>query len=80
MEKKDEENWILKNVIFVEDIKTVPIGKVLKVSAAFCLTEISFGFRNLRFFSTPHHYLLQVKVLDFLQYLPFTHLRTGKAH
>ena len=34
MEKapKDEESWPLKNVIFVEDIKTVPVGKVLKVS------------------------------------------------
>lgn len=35
MEKKDEENWPLKNVIFVEDIKTVPIGKVLKVDGAY---------------------------------------------
>ncbi|XP_036356729.1 E3 ubiquitin-protein ligase UBR5 isoform X2 [Octopus sinensis] len=35
MEKKDEENWPLKTVIFVEDIKTVPIGKVLKVDGAY---------------------------------------------
>jgi len=32
VEKKDEENWPLKHVIFVEDVKTVPVGKVLKVS------------------------------------------------
>jgi hypothetical protein len=30
-EKKDEENWALKNVVFVEDVKTVPVGKVIKV-------------------------------------------------
>lgn len=33
-EKKDEENWPLKNVIFVEDVKTVPMGKVVKVRRA----------------------------------------------
>jgi E3 ubiquitin-protein ligase EDD1 len=32
MEKKDEEEWALKDVVFFEDVKTVPIGKVLKVS------------------------------------------------
>lgn len=30
-DKKDEENWPLKNVVFVEDVKTVPVGKVIKV-------------------------------------------------
>jgi hypothetical protein len=30
-EKKDEEEWPLKDVIFVEDVKTVPVGRVLKV-------------------------------------------------
>lgn len=34
-EKKDEENWPLKNVIFVEDVKTVPMGKVVKVRGVF---------------------------------------------
>lgn len=33
-EKKDEENWPLKSVIFVEDVKTVPMGKVVKVRSA----------------------------------------------
>lgn len=36
VEKKDEENWPLKNVIFVEDVKTVPVGKVLKVCNINC--------------------------------------------
>jgi E3 ubiquitin-protein ligase EDD1 len=27
VEKKDEEEWPLKDVIFVEDVKTVPVGK-----------------------------------------------------
>ncbi|XP_015437397.1 PREDICTED: E3 ubiquitin-protein ligase UBR5 isoform X2 [Dufourea novaeangliae] len=30
-ERKDEEEWQLKDVVFVEDVKTVPIGKVIKV-------------------------------------------------
>ena len=34
-EKKDEEEWPLKDVVFIEDIKTVPVGKVLKVSLVF---------------------------------------------
>ena len=31
LEKQDEEEWCLRDVIFVEDSKTVPIGKVVKV-------------------------------------------------
>ena len=31
LEKRDEEEWPLKDVVFVEDVKTVPVGKVLKV-------------------------------------------------
>ena len=34
VEKKDEEEWPLSEVIFVEDVKTVSIGKVLKVRAS----------------------------------------------
>jgi len=32
VDKKDEEEWSMKDVVFIEDVKTVPIGKVLKVS------------------------------------------------
>ncbi|KAK3087035.1 hypothetical protein FSP39_000732 [Pinctada imbricata] len=39
VEKKDEENWPLKNVIFVEDVKTVPVGKVLKVDGAYAAVK-----------------------------------------
>ena len=28
MDKKDEEEWLLKDVIFVEDVKTVPVGEL----------------------------------------------------
>jgi len=31
MERKDEEEWPMKDVVLVEDVRTVPIGKVLKV-------------------------------------------------
>lgn len=33
--KKDEESWQLKDVIFVEDVRSVPVGRVLKVDGAF---------------------------------------------
>jgi hypothetical protein len=28
-ERKDEEDWQLKDVVFVEDVKTVPIGMII---------------------------------------------------
>ena len=31
LEKQDEAEWCLRDVIFVEDSKTVPVGKVVKV-------------------------------------------------
>ncbi|KAJ9581588.1 hypothetical protein L9F63_023235, partial [Diploptera punctata] len=33
-EKKDEEEWQLKDVVFVEDVKSIPVGRVLKVDGA----------------------------------------------
>ncbi|KAJ8321996.1 hypothetical protein KUTeg_000467 [Tegillarca granosa] len=39
VEKKDEEAWPLKNVIFVEDVKTIPVGKVLKVDGAYAAVK-----------------------------------------
>ncbi|VDH90552.1 E3 ubiquitin-protein ligase EDD1, partial [Mytilus galloprovincialis] len=38
-EKKDEEAWPLKNVIFVEDVKTVPVGKVVKVDGDYAAVK-----------------------------------------
>ncbi len=32
IERKDEEEWALKDVVFVEDNKVLPVGKVIKVS------------------------------------------------
>jgi hypothetical protein len=31
MERVDEEDWLLQDVIFVEDSRNIPVGKVLKV-------------------------------------------------
>lgn len=31
-ERKDEEDWQLKDVVFVEDVKTVPIGTIIFIS------------------------------------------------
>ena len=31
----DEEEWVLKDVIFIEDVKNVPVGRVLKVDGAY---------------------------------------------
>ncbi|XP_076167112.1 E3 ubiquitin-protein ligase hyd isoform X2 [Ptiloglossa arizonensis] len=39
-ERKDEEEWQLKDVVFVEDVKTVPIGKVIKVDG--CYVAVKF--------------------------------------
>ncbi|KAK6633415.1 hypothetical protein RUM44_004018 [Polyplax serrata] len=38
-EKKDEEEWPLKDVIFVEDVKSVPVGRVLKVDGAYAAVK-----------------------------------------
>lgn len=34
-QRKDEEEWLLRDVIFVEDVRSVPIGRVLKVDGAY---------------------------------------------
>lgn len=34
-QRKDEEEWLLRDVIFVEDVRSVPVGKVLKVDGAY---------------------------------------------
>lgn len=39
-ERKDEEDWHLKDVVFVEDVKTLPIGKVIKVDG--CYVAVKF--------------------------------------
>ena len=36
VEKKDEGEWPLSEVVFVEDVKTVSVGKVLMVGATQC--------------------------------------------
>ncbi len=35
MERVDEEDWLLQDVIFVEDSRNIPVGKVLKVTRDF---------------------------------------------
>uniref|UniRef100_A0A1B6DHC7 HECT-type E3 ubiquitin transferase n=1 Tax=Clastoptera arizonana TaxID=38151 RepID=A0A1B6DHC7_9HEMI len=40
-EKKDEEEWTLRDVIFVEDVKNVPVGRVLKVDGAYAAVKFS---------------------------------------
>ena len=36
VERIDEEEWPLQDVIFVEDSKNIPVGKVLKVDGPYC--------------------------------------------
>ena len=38
-QKKDEENWHLRDVIFLEDTRTVPVGRVLKVDGAYAAVK-----------------------------------------
>ncbi|XP_013417985.1 E3 ubiquitin-protein ligase UBR5, partial [Lingula anatina] len=39
--KNDEEEWALKDVSFVEDVKTVPMGRVLKVDGVYVAVKFN---------------------------------------
>ncbi|XP_071034360.1 E3 ubiquitin-protein ligase UBR5 isoform X5 [Parasteatoda tepidariorum] len=48
-DRKEEEQWTLKDVIFVEDVKNAPVGKVVKVDgsyAAVSFSNSSAGFQT----------------------------------
>lgn len=38
-QRKDEEEWALRDVIFLEDTRTVPVGRVLKVDGAYAAVK-----------------------------------------
>lgn len=38
-EKKDEEMWNLKDVVFLEDVKNVPVGRVIKIDGAYAAVQ-----------------------------------------
>ncbi|KAI5715389.1 hypothetical protein M8J77_015250 [Diaphorina citri] len=38
-EKRDEEEWPLKDVIFIEDVKSLPVGRVLKVDGMYAAVK-----------------------------------------
>lgn len=40
-EKKDEEEWNLKDVVFVEDSKNIPMGRVLKIDGAYAVVKFT---------------------------------------
>lgn len=37
--RRDEEEWALRDVIFVEDVRSVPAGRVLKVDGAYAAVK-----------------------------------------
>ncbi|CAG2112429.1 unnamed protein product, partial [Medioppia subpectinata] len=41
--EKIEENWNLKDVIFVEDVKNVPIGRILKIDGNYAAVKFNTG-------------------------------------
>ena len=43
--RRKEEQWCLKDVIFVEEVRNVPVGRVLKVDGAY--TMVNFSSRYL---------------------------------
>ncbi|XP_058797650.1 E3 ubiquitin-protein ligase hyd isoform X2 [Phymastichus coffea] len=45
-DRKDEEDWHLKDVVFVEDVKTLPIGKVIKVDG--CYVAVKFFSKDVK--------------------------------
>ncbi|UYV60139.1 UBR5 [Cordylochernes scorpioides] len=42
-DKREEETWALKDVIFVEDVKSAPVGRVLKVDGAYAAVRFSIN-------------------------------------
>lgn len=42
--KEEEERWPLRNVVFIEDMRTVQLGKVLKVQLLFILTVFYIAY------------------------------------
>ncbi|XP_054724980.1 E3 ubiquitin-protein ligase UBR5-like isoform X2 [Uloborus diversus] len=49
-DKKEEEAWALKDVIFVEDVKNAPVGKVVKVDGVYA--AVRFASSSNRDYST----------------------------
>nr|XP_018904419.1 PREDICTED: E3 ubiquitin-protein ligase UBR5 isoform X3 [Bemisia tabaci] len=45
-EKKDEEEWSLNDVIFIDDMKTLPIGRVVKIDGIFAAVKLSSATSN----------------------------------
>lgn len=44
--KKDEECWPMKDVVFVEDVKTVALGRVVKIDGAYAAVELTSSGEN----------------------------------
>lgn len=42
-DKSDEEEWNLKDVIFVEDSKNIPVGRVLKIDGSYAVIKFTQG-------------------------------------
>ncbi|CAH0557316.1 unnamed protein product [Brassicogethes aeneus] len=38
-QRKDEEEWLLRDVIFVEDVRSVPTGRVLKIDGSYAAVK-----------------------------------------
>ncbi|XP_053571897.1 E3 ubiquitin-protein ligase UBR5 [Bombina bombina] len=52
-EKVNEEQWSLREVVFVEDVKNVPVGKVLKVDGAYVAVKFPGTSNNANNQCTP---------------------------
>lgn len=48
-QKKDEEEWLLRDVIFVEDVRSVPTGRVLKVDGAYAAVRFPSAHTKVAF-------------------------------
>lgn len=49
--RKDEEEWQLRDVIFVEDVRSVPVGRVLKVDGAYAAVRFPSAHAKERDYS-----------------------------
>lgn len=46
--KRDEEEWPLKEVVFLEDVKSVPLGRVLKVDGAYAAVRFPTAVKECK--------------------------------
>jgi hypothetical protein len=76
--KRDEEEWPLKEVVFLEDVKSVPLGRVLKVDGAYAAVRFPIFGKDGKVTLTRPRYLFIIpsKYLKYSIFFRFRHSET----